>query len=67
MSGTGAEAPAARLRSSDSGLRRSAASRTKQRTSSHSRLGVKPHAMPEMITFWMLEVPSTICSDLASR
>ena len=33
----------------------------------HSRFGVVPSAMPEMMIFWMLDVPSTICSDLASR
>ena len=33
----------------------------------YSRLGVKPSAMPEIRIFWMLDVPSTICSDLASR
>ena len=35
--------------------------------SRHSRFGVKPQAMPEMMIFWMLDVPSTTCSDLASR
>ena len=34
---------------------------------SYSRLGVDPQAMPEMMIFWMFEVPSTTCSDLASR
>ncbi|GAB4261467.1 MAG: hypothetical protein Kow0092_10990 [Deferrisomatales bacterium] len=31
------------------------------------RLGVFPKAMPAMIVFWMLEVPSTTWYDLASR
>ena len=31
------------------------------------RFGVCPQAMPEMMIFWMFEVPSTTCSDLASR
>ena len=34
---------------------------------SQSLFGVKPRAMPEMMIFCTLEVPSTICSDLASR
>ena len=33
----------------------------------YSRLGVVPQAMPEMMIFWMLDVPSTTCSDFASR